>query len=212
LGEKPGVHIYTLSKLVHAPAGAWERMIEEIERGRKRAYAYYLPMREAVVAYCAASGNGRDRIVAKMLAEARRQPRARGQDPEADNLGAFEVFETSCYPKIARFVRGLLRNPQPGVPFEGVFLFGNPHLEVRNRDGELRYIFLQASSWKEEHVRAYLELLAVIVEKTFAKPADNIWHVNLRTGRVAKYRSSKRVRSHCADAARHYGRIFASGL
>jgi len=57
LKTKPAVHIYTLSRLVHAPAGRWERKIDEIEKGRDKAYAYYQPMREAVIAYCAAKGN-----------------------------------------------------------------------------------------------------------------------------------------------------------
>jgi hypothetical protein len=211
LKTKPGVHIYTLSRLVHAPAAGWERRIQEIEKGRLKAYGYYQPMREAVVSYCAAGGTGRDRIVARMLVETRRQPRARGQDPERDNLSAFEIFETSCYPKIAKFVQGLLRKPQgPGVPFEGVFLFGTPHLEVTDKNGKVRYVFLQSSDWKDDDVKAYLELLAVVVENGFGDPAGSIWHMNLRTGRLALHRSSKRVRRRCADAARHYGRIFGT--
>jgi len=138
-------------------------------------------------------------------------PRAPGQDPETDNLRAFGIFETSCYPKIAKFVRGLLRKPQgPGVPFEGVFLFGTPHFEVTDRNGESRYVFLQASDWKEDEVKAYLELLAVVVEKGFGESASSIWHMNLRTGRTVKHHSSKRVRGRCAEAARHYRRIFGA--
>jgi hypothetical protein len=124
---RPEVHIYTLSRLVNARVGGWERKIREIEQGRRKAYAYYQPMREAVIAYCAAKGKGRDRIVSRMLADARKQPHARGQDPEQDNLAAFEMFETACYPKIGSFVRSLLRYPQgTGTPFEGVLLHGAP--------------------------------------------------------------------------------------
>jgi hypothetical protein len=89
--KRPTVHIYTLSRLVHAPAGGWERKIVEIEEGRDKAYAYYQPMREAVIAYCAAKGKGRERIVAKMLAEAGSQPHGHGQDPERDTLGHLRV-------------------------------------------------------------------------------------------------------------------------
>jgi hypothetical protein len=211
LKTKPRVHIYTLSRLVDAPAASWERKIEEIEAGRRKAYSYYQPMREAVIAYCAAGGKGRDRIITRMAAEAQSGPRARGQDPERDNFKAFDIFETICYPKIARFVRGFLRKPQEaGVHFEEVFLLGAPHLEVIDRKGEVRYVFLQASNWKEDHVKAYLELLAIVVENALGKPASSIWHMNLRTGRCSKYRSSKRVRNHCVDAARHYQRIFGA--
>jgi hypothetical protein len=208
--KKPAVHIYTLSRLVHAPAGGWERKIEEIEEGRDKAYAYYQPMREAVIAYCAAKGEGRERIVSRMLADARSQPRGRGQDPEGDNLRAFETFEARCYPKIGSFVCSLLRKPQGlGVPLEGILLQGTPHFQVTDKDGETRYVFLHPSNWTKESLKAYLELLSFVVEATFGAPATSIWHMNLRSGRVSKYGSSKRIRQRCVDAARHYARVFA---
>jgi hypothetical protein len=208
--KKPAVHIYTLSRLVHAPAGGWERKIEEIEEGRDKAYAYYQPMREAVIAYCAAKGKGRERIVSRMLAEAGSQPRGRGQDPEKDNLRAFETFEARCYPKIGSFVCSLLRKPQGlGVPLEGILLQGTPHFQVTDKDGETRYVFLHPSNWTEESLKAYLELLSFVVEATFGAPATSIWHMDLRSGRVSKYGSSKRIRQRCVDAARHYARVFA---
>jgi hypothetical protein len=48
-------------------------------------------VREAVIAYCAAKGKGREKIVSRMQAEARAKPHARGQDPENDNIRAFET-------------------------------------------------------------------------------------------------------------------------
>ncbi len=205
------VHIYTLSRLVHAPAGAWERKIEEIEQGREKAYAYYQPVREAVIAYCAAKGKGRDKIVSRMLAEARSRPHGRGQNPERDNLAAFETFEVKCYPKIGSFVRSLLRMPQgAGVRFGDIFLQGAPHLHVTDKEGQDRYVFLHPSNWTEDDLKAYLELLSVTVE-SFGEPSSSIWHMNLRSGLVSKYRSSKRVRRRCVDAARHYARIFSAG-
>lgn len=206
---KPHVHIYTLSRLVHAPAGQWERKIEEIEKGRVKAYAYYQPMREAVIAYCTAKGRGRDRIISRMLADARMRPHGRGQNPERDNLTAFEVFEAKCYPKIGSFVRSLLRGPQgAGVPFGDIFLRGGPHFHVKDKDGEDRYVFLHPSNWTEADLKAYLELLSVMVEISLGEPSTSIWHMNLRSGLVSKYRSSKRVRQRCVDAARHYARVF----
>jgi hypothetical protein len=209
--KTPAVHIYTLSRLVHAPAGGWERKIEEIEEGRDKAYSYYQPMREAVIAYCAAKGKGREKIVSRMLGEARLKPHGHGQDPEADNLRAFETFEAKCYPKIGSFVRSLIRMPQgPGVLLEGVLLHGAPHFQVTDKEGETRYVFLHPSNWTEENLKAYLELLSFIVEATFNASATSIWHMNLRSGRVSRYASSKRVRRRCVDAARLFGRIFAA--
>jgi len=213
LKTRPVVHIYTLSRLVHAPAGGWERKIEEIEEGREKAYGYYQPMREAVIAYCAAKAKGRDGIVSRMLEEARSRRHGRGQNPERDNLAAFEIFEAKCYPKIGSFVRSLLRRPQgAGVPFGDIFLQGAPHFHVKDKDGEDRYVFLHPSNWTGDDLKAYLELLSVTVEKGFGEPSTSIWHMNLRSGLVSKHRSSKRVRQRCVDAARHYARVFPRGI
>lgn len=207
---EPAVHIYTLSHLVNARVGSWERKIREIEEGRRRAYSYYQPMREAIVAYCASGGNRREQIVSSMLLDARQRPHGRGQNPERDNLAAFETFETACYPKIGQFVRDLLRRPNgTGAHFEGVRLSGGPHLQVKDRNGEDRYIFLRASIWSEDDLRAYLELLGVIVEETFGDVPESVWHMDLRAGLVAKHRGSKKIRRNCSDAARHYARVFA---
>jgi hypothetical protein len=62
----PAVHIYTLSRLVHSPAAGWEKQIAKIEAGQRKAYAYYLPMREAVVRFCSSDGRGSDAIVKEM--------------------------------------------------------------------------------------------------------------------------------------------------
>jgi len=204
----PSVHIYTLSRLVHAPAGSWERRIQQIEQGKDKAYAYYQPVREAAVAYCATAGEDRAGIVAQMIAQARRQSRGPGQNPEADNLRAFETFERTCYPRAGEFVASLLRKPQAlGVPYEGVMLLGAPHFEALDKDGEPRFVVLHASKWREDELKAYLELLAVIVEKVHGQPPTSIWHMNLRTGKVSGHRPSVRVARKCAAAARHYARM-----
>jgi hypothetical protein len=204
----PSVHIYTLSRLVHAAAGSWERRIRQVEEGRDKAYVYYQPVREAVVAYCATAGEDRDGIISQMTAQARRQPRGRGQDPETDNLRAFGIFESDCYPHVGEFLGSLLRKPQAlGVPFEGVMLLGAPHFKTADRNGETRFVFLQASKWREAELKAYLELLGVIVEKAYGEPATSIWHMDLRTGNVSRHRPSVRVARSCAAAARHYARM-----
>lgn len=204
----PSVHIYTLSRLVHAPAGGWERRIQQIEQGRDKAYSYYQPVREAAVAFCATEGEDRDGIISQMTAQARRQPRGRGQDPDTDNLRAFEIFESDCYPQVGEFLGSLLRKPQaPGVPFEGVMLLGAPHFKATDKNGETRFVFLQASKWRDAELKAYLELLGVIVETAYGEPPTSIWHMDLRTGNASRHRPSVRVARSCAAAARHYARM-----
>ena len=206
------VHIYTLSRLVHAPAGSWERKIEEIEQGRRQAYVYYGPMREAVVAFCASKGVGRDKIISRMLAKARHQPRGRGQNPDKDRLGGVRdlrgdllsenrVVSPQSPEEVARGRR---------LSFEEILLRGAPHFKATNKSGATRYVFLHASRWADDDLKAYLELLGVIVEAEFNQPATSIWHMNLRTGLTSKHRPSKRMRSKCVDAARHYARLFAA--
>jgi len=193
--SKSSVHIYKLSRLVHAAAGSWEKRLQEIEQGRRQAYVYYRPMREAVVAFCASKGNDRDKIVKHMLAQAQLQPWARGQNPETDNLEAFETFEEMCYPKIGTFMGSLLRRPQGlGVSFAGVLLYGTPHFKATDRKGVERFVFLYASKWRDDDLKAYLELLGVVVEAEFRQPATSLWHMDLRKGLAHKHRPSKRTR------------------
>ena len=206
---KPTVHLYTLSQLVYALPGSWERKIKKIEEGRERAYGCYQPVREAIASFCAANGSGRERIVARMMKQAQEAPRGRGQNPERDNMRAFKVFEEKCYSKIGSFVRSLIRRPQGlGVSFESVLLRGAPHLEVTDKDGESFYVFVSAAKWPEQDLKAYLELLSIVVQSEFDASPSSIWHMDLRRGGVSKYRPSMRVKKRCADAAQHYARIF----
>jgi hypothetical protein len=65
--DAPVVHIYPLSRLVHAPASRWESLLKSIEEGRFQAFSHYLPLREAVVLFCNKAGRGQDQIVSDTL-------------------------------------------------------------------------------------------------------------------------------------------------
>ena len=206
--KMPTLHVYELSRLVHARAADWEKKLKEIREGRDRAYGYYHPMREAVVRLCAGRGKNREKIVSALIAEAQQMSRARGQNPEKDNLSAFESFESACHPRIAKFVRSLLRTPQEnGVAFEGILLTGAPHFEAVDRSGTTRFVFLHASKWTDEDLKAYLELLCVILEKRFGAVDGNLWYMDLRNGKTLTYRASTRMRQRCINAAHHFCRL-----
>ena len=200
------VHVYPLSRLVHAPAGKWERLIADIEAGKEKAFAYYLPMREAVVLFCAKKGKDRAQIVKEMVLRARRMGGARGDKVAQDNEAAFSVFADVFHTRIKRYKQDLLRE-QGECEFEGVQLTGAPHFEVIDMEDRQRFVFLHPSNWSSEELRAYLELLAVIVEKRFGGTGRNLWCMDLRTGKEIKYKLSTRMRARCCDAARHYGRM-----
>jgi hypothetical protein len=205
---KRKLHVYQFSQLVHANPSRWERMLERMEQDKDKAYKYYQPMREAVARFCASKDDNRERVIAKLRSDAERIRPGRGQDPVADNLRAFESFEANFLPKIGKFVRSLLREDQQGgITFEGMNITGYPHLEVEDRKGNSRFVFLYPSKWDDDDLKAYLEVLAEIVRVRFGALPASIWCMCLRTGKTLPWKSSNRERRRCIDAAQHFCRL-----
>src|SRR5690348_5329631 len=146
----PAAHIYPLSRLVHAGPRAWQRLLTEIEEGSSYAFSYYLPMREAVAQLCASRGRDRNAIVQEMMARAQENRGLRWANRLRDNTNAFDIFETEFFPRIARFRRSYLRDRQEGYDFEGLTLYGAPHLAVTDTDGRTRHVFLHAARWSPD--------------------------------------------------------------
>jgi hypothetical protein len=205
--KTPTIHIYTLSRLVHARVGGWEKLIQQIEDGRLKAYRYYLPMREAVIQFCANEGEGFDEILMDMKRRAGASGGRRAAKIASDNENAFINFVEIFYPKIRKFKRNLLRETQTGTTLEGVLLLGAPHFIATDQDGETRYVFLYPSKWKPEELKSYLHLLGAIIEQRFSGECSQIWCMDLRNGKSIKFKSSARLTTRCSDAARHYARV-----
>jgi hypothetical protein len=203
----PEVHIYPLSRLVHAPAGEWLGMLRSLEEGKDYANRYYLPMRQAIVEFCVRKGAGKAATVQKMRRLALTLGGSRGPRIARDNEEAFEVFGAEFYPRVGRFRRSLLGERQQRCSFEGVLLVGTPHLMVTDVSDRERYVFLHASSWDEDDLKAYLELLSFIVEQRFDADPKDLWCMNLRTGEDAEWRPSRRIRAKCAKAASLYAQL-----
>lgn len=205
------VHIYPLSKLVHAFPGDWENLLKAIEGGKVRAYTYYQPLREAVVMYCRSKGKRYDDILHDLVRRANEMPAPKGADPAKDNSAAFESFVQNFHPRIARFEKSLLKtDSENGCIFAGVRLLGSPHFVVTDESGKERYVFLHASKWDDDDLKAYVELLAMIVESRFGKSSDSIWCMDLRNGTDLKWRRSSRVLGRCEKAATLYSRFVAA--
>jgi hypothetical protein len=118
------------------------------------------------------------------------------------------MFVGDFYPKITHFEKSLLREDAGlGCSFEGVRLGGLPHFGAKDFRGEMRYVYRHASKWDEDDLKAYLELLSIIVADKFDAPATSIWSMDLRTGKDYKWRSSARMRARCVNAARLYARL-----
>lgn len=202
------VHIYPLSRLVHASPGSWENQLRSIEEGKLHAYRYYLPLREAVVAYCKSRGKKLDPILQRLSVSASAVPAGRGANPVKDNRDGFDVFTADFYPRMSHFGQSFLReDAKLGCLFEGAHLGGLPHFSATDSKGDTRYVYLHASKWDEDDLKAYLELLSVIVEGKFGAPPASIWCMDLRTGKDYRWKSSTRMRTKCANAARHYVRL-----
>lgn len=202
------VHIYSLSRLVHARASDWETQLRAIEEGKKYAFRYYLPLREAVITYCRNRGKRRQDVLTQMHALALSIGGVRGRATAKANDAAFRVFEGNFYPRIQKFRESFLhRDSKLGCDFEGLALLGLPHLRVTDDKDDERFVHLQPAQWSEQDLKAYLELLSIIVEQRFHKSATAIWCMNLKTGKDFKWQSGPRLRARCAKAARLYARF-----
>lgn len=202
------VHIYPLSKLVHASAGSWETQLREIEEGKLHAYRYYLPLREAVVHYCKSHGKKLDQILQQLHSSATAVTAHRGANPLRDNRAAFDTFINSFYPRIGAFAQSFLREETiPVCAFEDLLLSGQPHFSVKDKSGETRFVYLHASKWDEDDLKSYLELLSIIVADRFSAPSTSIWCMDLRTGADYRWKSSPRIRTRCVNAARLFARL-----
>lgn len=203
-------NIYPLSRLVHAFPPDWEALLQRLEDGKDKAFSHYLPAREAIVRYCAKSGHERDHILSTLRTRCGQMGGVRSAILLRDNEAAFEAFEAEFYPKIAEFRRGLLREPQSGVKFEELLLLGTPHMEVVDQKGKTRFVYLCCGARKDPDLKAYLQLLSVIVNKHFGASSESIWCLDLRTGEEVKWRSTTRLENRCRKTARLYSRLTAA--
>lgn len=202
------VHIYPLSRLVHASPAVWEQELKAIESGKTRAFSYYLPLREAAVLFSRSKGKKEEEIRSQLAARARAIPAPRGADPVKDNLAAFDVFVSKFAPRVAKFERSLLQaDGDGGCPFGNVRLTGSPHFIATDNKGASRFAFLLASKWDEDALKAYLELLSVIIVERFNGSANSIWCMDLRSGQDFKWKSSSRIRARCEKTANLYARF-----
>lgn len=201
------VHIYPLSRLVHASPAAWERHLKEIEQGKRIAFNYYHPLREAVAVHCRSGGSRYSEALSVIDAKAPAVVAGPTADPLGDNRKAFESFIANFYPRIGSFKRILSHTEGRSCPFEGVRLVGSPHYIVTDLSGADRCVVLLASQWEEGETRAYLELLAVILREVYGAGPKSLWCMDLRRGKDFAWKSSPRVLSKCKHTAALYARL-----
>jgi hypothetical protein len=182
-------------------------MLRSLEEGKDYANRYYLPMRQAIVDFCVQKGSGSAAIVQTLRRRSLALGGARGPRIVRDNENAFDVFVSEFYPRIKRFRRSLLAEKQRRCSFEGVLLVGTPHLIVTDLDDRDRYVFLHTSAWNDLDLKAYLELLSLILGQRLGGGPEALWCMNLRTGVDVKWKPSPRIRAKRAKAARLYAQL-----
>lgn len=182
-------------------------MLRSLEEGKDYANRYYLPMRQAIVDFCARKGAGSGAILQTLRRLSLALGGSRGPRIARDNENAFDVFVSNFYPRVKRFRRSLLGEKQQRCSFEGLSLVGTPHLIVTDLDDRERYVFLHASSWDDLDLKAYLELLFYILEQRLGAGPRDLWCMNLRTGDDVKWQPSRRTKGKCAKAAKLYAQL-----
>jgi hypothetical protein len=206
----PAVHIYPLSRLVHASAGSWESQLRAIEENKLFANRYYAPLRAGVIAYCRKGTPKYEQTLGFVTRQASLVKAPRGSDPVKDNVAAFSTFVNKFHTRIGTFGQSFLRDELKGSAFEGVRLLGLPHFSVADSNGRNRYVYLHASKWSDDDTKAYLELLSIVVQDRFGAGPDSLWCMDLRTGCDLRWRNSAQVRRRCANAARLYARLISA--
>lgn len=206
--SKPtSVHIYPLSRLVHGSPSEWDRHIKAIEEGKRIAFNYYHPLREAVALYCKSKGRHYNEATHLIETKARGVPAAKSADPLRDNRDAFDSFVTNFYPRIHSFKKSFLSAEEDGCPFGNIDLVGSPHYLVGDQAEVDRYVVLLPSKWERADTNAYLELLAVIIQQRYGATAQSLWCMDLRSGRDFTWKSSPRLRARCEKTAAVYARL-----
>lgn len=196
------IHLYPMSRLVNAPASKWERLIEALEEGKNKAYAYYLPFRETAVAYASLATKDAANLRSLLYSRAVQMGTKKMAD---DNVRAFDVFVNNCAGKLGRFKRSLLRDESVAVDLQGIGVSGNAHFAAE-RTGAEEFVFLLAADWTPDDLQAYLEILSMILSRRYGRNLQIVC-ADARNGKVSKFKSRTRMRKRCEDALKHYARV-----
>lgn len=212
LVEVPSVHIYLLSKLVPASPTVWQSQLKMLEAERRHRVAYYNPFRDAAIKHCMANGGSHAQLVRDVEINASRISAPKGADPVRSNLEAFKTFVDVFYPRIGRFGKRLTaRHANTGVPLGPLLLNGNAHFSAIDLKDNKRFVHLHASTRTEKELRAYLELLSIVLFGRYGASPESIWCMDCQKGVEIKWKSSPKLRRECESAANLYSTLVKAG-
>jgi hypothetical protein len=197
---KQRFHIHQLSRLAFAQVTDWNRILQELEEGRKQMFWSYKPLRAGAFNLLKGHGKQREEIYGGVAALAEK---AGGARCAKANVKALETFEDQFLPVIKAPRENYMESAQRGVDFAGAELVGGPHFSITDGTGQTRFVYVHPSKWAHDQTEAFCELLTVIIEKKFQASASDLWFLDLRRGSRALWPKSKpRVRRKCEQTAK----------
>jgi len=207
---KPEVHLYLLSQLAYADVTDWLNIIKQLKAGRKSMFWSYKPLRQGAFEMASKKPADPKGIYSSVASLALA---AGGTKCQKANLQALKVFETNFLPQLASVETNFMNSHEEGIDFGAVRLIGGPHFSVKDKNDQLKFIYLHPSRWTEEQINAFCELLAVVAEKRFKSEAKHVWFLDLRNGKRIPWPSSKKlVRKKCERAAEFLVGLQAANL
>ncbi len=204
------VHISSLSALVDAPATRWHRILEQLRRSQRTRFFTYKPVRQAV-AQTLGGGTGVD--LNKVWQRLRQDAQQGGQRQLSANVNRFQMFLDRFCRQIQALQRDLMAGAEGQDPISvgRLLVSGGPHLLVTDLAGHSRYLYLHCSAWDSDKVRAFCELLTMVLEQKYQAKAGALWVMDLQKGKEIDYlRSRPRVRKKCIAAANLLAALWAA--
>jgi hypothetical protein len=204
------LHIHQLSRLAFAQVTDWNRILNELESARKQMFWSYKPLRSGAFNLLQAADSEQAQEIYRSVAELAK--RAGGAKCAHANVAALQVFESRFLRSIHSPKDNFMEFTAPGVDFGGAELVGGPHFSAVYKTSEIKFVYLHPSRWEEDQTEAFCELLTVVLEKKFKAGAHDLWFLDLRSGKRIPWRSKRRVRRKCEQAARLLARLRSVNL
>jgi len=195
------IPVFVLSKLAFADVLEWNSIQRQLDSEKRGRFWFYHPLRRAIVRRIVEGEPARQDILQELVRSAGKC----GAACVEYSLRAFDTFESVFLRKIGSFSADLMkRNGSSSSPtIGGLVLEGGPHIEIMDRRGKRRFVYLHPSrDWSVEEKLAFCELLLLIVKHKYGAEAPELWFFDLSEGELIVCRQSRStIRKRCERTA-----------
>lgn len=188
------MHIYPISRLYRKQATSWNRMIDDLEKGREIMLSQYIHLRRAAVAELVKPGSGKA-ILEQGLAGRATTPSQLAI--RRKSLAALKVFRSKFVPLLGELRDNFLDDSyRPGPAKFGKYsIEGRFHFSVELDDGTNKFVYLHTSDWDKDETVSFIELLTVIGEDRHDCGREDVWFIDLQAKQIVPpAKSFKRLR------------------